>query len=420
LAVSLALAACRETERPLPARPQPTSAPPPAREQPAPHDDFHQLLAKPSSAEAPGEVPAQLLKAAVERSNAASFDVWRALKPRENLTVSPYSIRSALGLLYLASLPGSGRSSLQARLHYPARNEDLDIGLLHGIARTAAASGFGCANALWVARPLALSPAYLAVVSRSLPAEIHAIDFAADPARADRMINAWASERTRGQIPSILEEGSSQAHTRSVLVDTAYVAWDSPAYPGFTRGSFSRSFSTSQGTTVKADMMACSPCVAVSGSDYQAAVDYHRGNASLAFVVIMPKRWREFRWNEAAFRRVWADFAHARLVALELPKVHVRSRTDLGAVMSKLDLDLVDPQGLLASGEPFSAGALVHEASVQIDEATLVVELSPDLSKKLLGERLSVRFDRPFYFLLFEPRTRLVLLMGQVTDPTAP
>jgi serpin B len=418
LAVGLALLACRQTERPLAAPPQPTAAPTPAREQPAPPDDFHALLAKPSAAEAAGEVPAQLLKAAVERSNAASFDVWRALEPRENLTVSPYSIRSALGLLYLASLPGSGRSRLQAHLHYPARNEDVDIGLLHGIARTAAASGFGYANALWVARPVALSPAYLAVVSRSLPAEIHALDFAADPARADRMINAWAAERTRGQIPSILDEGSSPAQTRSVLVDTAYVAWDSPANSGITRGAFSRSFSTSQGTTVQADMMACSPCTAVSASDYQAAIANYRGNASLAFVAIMPKRWREFRWNEAAFRRVWADLAHVRVAVLELPKVHQRSRADLGALMTKLDLDLVDPKGLLASGEPFSAGALVHEASVQIDETTLVVEHSPSLSK-LLGERLSVRVDRPFYFLLVEPSTGLVLLMGQVTDPTA-
>ena len=41
-------------------------------------DDFHELLSKPAAATRAGEVPAEVLKAAVERSNAASFAVWGA------------------------------------------------------------------------------------------------------------------------------------------------------------------------------------------------------------------------------------------------------------------------------------------------------------------------------------------------------
>jgi serine protease inhibitor len=422
LVVSLALLACQATEHPPDARPPAIAAPSPPREEHPPHDDFHALLATPASGQAMAEVPAELLKAAVKRSNAASFEVWRALEPRDNLVVSPYSIRSALGLVYLASLPGRARSSLQSRLHYPARNEDMDVRLLHAVARAAEDTGFGSASALWVDRQHVLSPAYLDAASRSLPAEVHSIDFAADPGRADRMINAWGSERTRGLIPSIFDEGSSHELLRSVLVDTVYLAWDRPSSPGITPGKFSRSFSTARGMTVKADMELCSPCIAVVRPDYQAAfANYHGRGESLMFVAVMPKRWSDFRWNAAAFRRVWASLAHSRVAELELPRLHLRSRQDLAAVMTKLDLDPADlqlQQGLLASGEPVALGALVHETSIQIDETTVLFEPLPSF-RKLLGERISVRIDRPFYFMFIEPKTGLVLLMGQVTDPTA-
>jgi serine protease inhibitor len=166
----------------------------------------------------------------------------------------------------------------------------------------------------------------------------------------------------------------------------------------------------------------CSPCSAVFRDDYQAAFANYRGNTSLMFVAIMPKRWRGFRWNAEVFRRVWATLPDARVAELELPKVHLRSRVDLGAMLTKLNVDLADAQltkGLLASGVPVPLGALIHEAFMQLEETTVLAEHSPALSRKLLGERVSLRVDRPFYFALVEPKTGLILLMGQVTDPTA-
>ena len=94
------------------------------------------------------EASAEALKAAVARSNEASFAVWQALaewrahKEQANFAASPYSIRSALGLVYLASLPGEGRSALQRGLRYPDRNEDMDIRLLDRSVEVTSDSGF--------------------------------------------------------------------------------------------------------------------------------------------------------------------------------------------------------------------------------------------------------------------------------------
>jgi serine protease inhibitor len=135
----------------------------------------------------------------------------------------------------------------------------------------------------------------------------------------------------------------------------------------------------------------------------------------------MPKRWNEFRWNEATLRACSAGLG-MRIAELALPKLRLRSRQDLAAVMKKLDSNLVDSrlkQSMLASGEPVSVGTLLHEASVQINETFLRPEPSTQHSEKFLGPRLYLRFDRPFYFLLREPNSGLIVLMGQVTDPAA-
>jgi len=159
---------------------------------------FHEVLAKPAA----GEAPTLGGTSAVERSNSAAFELWQAIEPRGNHVLSPNSIRAALGLVYLDLQSGPARSNMQSRLHYPARNEDLDARVLHGLVRAADQINFGSVSALWVDRQHVPSRTYLDVVSRSLNAEVHAIDFASEPTRAGRTIALWGSEHTHGACSS--------------------------------------------------------------------------------------------------------------------------------------------------------------------------------------------------------------------------
>jgi serine protease inhibitor len=356
---------------------------------------FHEVLAKPAA----GEAPTLGGTSAVERSNSAAFELWQAIEPRGNHVLSPYSIRAALGLVYLDLQSGPARSNMQSRLHYPARNEDLDARVLHGLVRAADQINFGSVSALWVDRQHVPSRTYLDVVSRSLNAEVHAIDFASEPTRAGRTIALWGSEHTRGAIPNI-------DVTRPVLIDLTYVSWRSPSNDL----AFTGPFSTSPSTTVEAQVSLCAPCVGFLGDDYQVGVAAYPGT-SLKLVAIMPKHWSEFHWNKDTYRRVQESMAALRVAELTLPKLRFRSRENLSAVMKKLAVDLRDSR-------PLGVGALIHESSVDINETSLPFDPSPHLSEQLFGKRLYLRFDRPFYFLLIEPKTDLILLMGQVTDPT--
>jgi len=382
-------------------------------------DGFHKLLSKPETDKPTGKVPA----AAVERSNTASFTLWRTFAERANFVVSPYSIRSVLALVYLASLPGQGRSNLSRSLRYPERNDDLDIRLLDAAVNVSAEARFESANSVWVTRNDALSPTYLTAVSRTLPAEVHAIGFATDPGRAQQMINAWVSDRTRGKIPRILQGEAIKKKTRAVLVNAVYFfgKWGFPFNPSLTAP---KPFRISQDATVQAKTMVGATCSAVFGDDYRAAFAYYLGT-SLVFVVVVPKHWQGFTWDAAAFQHVWAALKHPREAEFELPRFTLRSRKELEDALVKLGLHLDDPQllqGLLASKEKTFIDVAVHEAFIRVDEISTEAAAATEITSvpEAEEEPLPVfRVDRPFYFLLVEQRTGLIVLMGQVTNPTA-
>jgi serpin B len=428
LVAGLALLACQPRARPQ--VPRAAASPKPVAEQVAAEvacafnepEDSHFV---PAPAAQEDGLRADPLSVAVEQSNAASFSLWRAFAKRENFVASPYSIRSALSLVYLASVPGSGRDGLRDGLRYPERNDDLGIRLLEGALQAGQGARLESADAIWFARGLTLRPSYVDAVSRIVPAELHPIDFAPDPGRATQTINAWVSKRTRGKIPRILEAGAITEKTRVTLVNAVYLLarWrDTFDAARTTR----KRFQTARGTSSEAEMMLGTSCLAVFCGDSRAAlVDYQ--DTSLVFVVIVPVDWRSFRWDAPAFRRAWTALDKGRHAELELPKFTIRTRVKLGGVLDQLGISVADPEllsGVFASAEPSFLGTAIHEAVIEVDEtsteAAAATAVTDDLISWTETEPTPVfRVDQPFYFLLVERKTGLIAFMGQVTDPTA-
>ena len=419
---SVALLACQGVQRLAAVQVQP----PAPQEQFARDDDVRPAAPGPGGA---GDgVPAEVLKAAVARSNEASFALWHALREsqgheqRANFVASPYSIRSALGLVYLASVPGEGRRGLREAMRYPERNEDMDTRLLDRSVERSSDARFESSNAVWVTSRDALSPTYLDAVSRTLVAEVHPIDFAANPARAQQRINEWVSERTRGTIPEILHGEVITEETRAALVNAVYFfgKWASQFKPRLTAP---KPFRTADGSTINTKMMAGALCYAVFEKEYQAGFAGY-SDTSLEFVVVMPTHWQTFRWDVETFRRVRKALRSPSEVEFELPRFSLRSRTPLAGVVGELGVGLHDPQllaGLLASGEPLTISHAIHEAFIQVDETSTEAAAATAFGAIKVHEidRGVLRLDRPFYFMLVDHRTGLITFMGQATEPAA-
>jgi serine protease inhibitor len=422
----------------------------------AEHDAFHRLLAAPSRD--PARVaPTRPLVSAVRRSNRFSFLLWSAFGETGNFVVSPYSIRAALGFVYLA-LGGKDRSRLQSRLAYPARPEDLDLRTLDEAVRAEGAGRFESASSLWVADIDRLQPSYVQAAADYLPGELHAIDFHADPNRARRSINAWASDRSRGELIGPFPETTITAQVESALVSTGSFSggWPSNVGPD--------SFKPYPFDVIQVEMMYSENCRAMFQTSVQAAtVDYP--GTTLSLMVVKPRWWKAFAWNEAAFARLWAALSRAKETGLAIPTFELSSVRDLKPPLMRMGIPISDHSRsfLQAVVDPniykTSLDRIVHQAFFQVDAIPIGPSQYDKMIQRLFERRLPMELeglwplgeerpggpmlyleripsgyhvrrleevrpqrrwlfvDAAFYFLVVNKETGLILLMGQVVDP---
>jgi serpin B len=111
-----------------------------------------------------------------------------------------------------------------------------------------------------------------------------------------------------------------------------------------------------------------------------------------------------------------------RYVCLFLPRFRVESRFELRSALQNLGMRTTfgpDADFTRASNEPgFQLGEILHKTFVNVDESG--TEAAAATAVTLIGavfERVVVRVDRPFLFLIRDANTGTVLFMGRVVDP---
>ena len=404
-------------------------------------DAFHRELSMPRSGLAQ-TMSAQTLAAAVKRNNVASFAMWRAFAEHDNFVVSPYSIRAALGLVYLAS-EGESRQRLQARLVYPERDDELAVGALDATFRARSEGRVESASSLWIADAYPLLPAYLQRIADFLRAEVHVIDLSTEPERARRFINRWTSTHSRGDTTETLPESTITSRSRAALVDTVSFAGTWP--PRFMLFEGQHAWTDPDGTVGRSgmDMAYGGKCKAIfndpavaspgdcTGSACRDAADAAIADyqdSSLSLMVVKPESWKDFVWNERSYLRIWSALQKAPEVDFNFPIFELRSIRDFTRPLLRLGLAASDfslAQGALGpAGANLSLDRIVHRASFQVHAGSPKREqTSAERERERMRDPDDGPFspyfsaDQAFYFLVAERETGLVLLMGQVVEP---
>ncbi len=113
--------------------------------------------------------------------------------------------------------------------------------------------------------------------------------------------------------------------------------------------------------------------------------------------------------------------APAGRVAVTLPKLDLRATVDLTPMLGRLGL-AGDLTGLAADGTPVSLAQAVQQAVLQVDEegtrAAAFTELAVAGSAPI-EPPLTVRFDRPFVFVVTDTTTGWPLFVASILDPRA-
>ena len=355
--------------------------------------------------------------------NAAGWDFHRHLKG--NAVSSPISIGTAFSLSRAGASPDSAAALdeifgfPEVGAHQAANAVDLSLA-----EASAGPTTLEVANRLFPDDGFSMLPDFVQTAATQYGAVAQPVDTDDGAAAADT-INSWVSQKTRGLIPTIVNEAVVQGQ-ELILVNTVYLKadWLWPFLPERTSdGQFTAGDNQSVTVPFMSDMEPVSRrFVRLDDAD---AVELLYKGSELAMWLIVPRDPAGLAAVEESLDAEaltgLSDAAQTGLVDVTMPKwEQTLPPADL--------LEWLCPQGFCA-GAGFDAiapgifiTAALHGAKVIVDEkgteaaaatAMMFAESMPP------EPDLTIVADRPFLWAIAHQDTGALLFVGRLVDPTA-
>jgi serpin B len=433
-------------------------------------------LAKSDVARSPAK-PAAAKKAATSIA-AFGIDLYRRLLAdkelglaKENVVLSPTSIALALGMAragakgdtagQMDKVAGtSGWGALGAGLNA------LDQALASRNATwkddegTERSTAFRIANGAFGQQGWAIEQAFLDRIASTFGSGLRLVDYQADPDAARQLINAWVKKRTAGRIPQLLGPPDVTVDTRLYLVNAVYLKAE---WERWFHETTPRAFTLLNGSRVKVPTMvtwrgAWDMAPYARGAGWRATeirFQHPRNGSPLAMVLIRPDDLARFEKSltpkKLAGIVARLDGERARWdrpldcggtggeggcypydLQLLLPKFSIETRAILNEALTAAGMPLAfDPgsadfTGIHVPEDPFDRvyiSNVIHQANIDVDEQGVEAAAATAVGMETGGgpsplERITLRLDRPFLFVLRDVETGAILFMGRVVDPT--
>ena len=365
----------------------------------------------------------------VSSGNGFSFSLFRqvqaATNAGANIFVSPLSVATALGMT-LNGAAGETEAAIRSALGLDGlARDDINRSFRDLIALLEGLDGrveFAIANSIWAREGVVFDPQFLEVNRQYFAARVEALDFSAPGAAAT--INDWVDERTRGRIPTIVDDGLPP-DLLLFVVNAIYFKgdWTRPFDAALTRGA---PFALSSGDSVDVPTMTHGTAIEVrsghSGGVQVLELPYARGAFSMLVLApddpaaldavanaLDPDAWEE-----------WVSRLQDGEAMVYLPRFSFSFDVTLNDALDSLGMGLaftgaadftrVRPEGGLSISE------VRHKAFVDVNEAGTEAAAATSTSIIDSGPAI-IRIDRPFLFILRERLTGTVLFLGRVMDP---
>jgi serpin B len=381
-----------------------------------------------------GEVRAQVPEEGIARKQLelGVFTLRRGAEHTVNVTVSPYSIHSAIMLLRVGAR-GETANQMDEKLlggSFSPETQASYAKLNSEISRSDEAVTSTVANAVWLRSGWAFRKEYVEDSTRIFASEPRSVDFAS-PEMARATINEWVASKTNTLIPHLLPSGFLTPRSTCVLVNALYFksAWLHSFGKMATRD---REFWISPSSSVKVPMMSTSRDMGYFETEGWHGVHLPYQAFDFLFVVLVPNE--KLSVGEVG-RGISADLflrsfkeSEFTKVNLQLPRFKARFSVDLVQQLTAYGLESLrdgDFSGVSTrDGSIGPVGGVMHEAVVSVDEigteaaaATAIGMVGAGMPGPDLSKPKEVTVDRPFAFALIHRSSQAPLFLGVVGDP---
>jgi len=366
-----------------------------------------------------------LMTAELVRGNSDfAFSLYRALgKAQGNMCISPFSISAALAMTY-AGAEGNTAKQMAAALRL-AQDQQALHRAFKGLIDTLDTKVMGPGQELDLANGLclihdSLSPAFISVLKNNYYAEVFHGELEA--------INAWVKQKTKGNIPAILEQLAP--NSVCVLLNAVYFKgmWQTPFKKDQTR---EMEFAVSAGKKVNAMFMyRKSKTRLFQGKDFQVLDLPYEGNR-LSFVALLPGAVNGLPVLEqtvtADSLAHWLAEMNSRETMVFLPKIKLTADYDLVPYCKKLGMIDAFLQGIADfRGMGFGKGVvwisqIRHKAVMTVDEEGTEAAAATAVAMMRHGAPSDTpvfKADHPFLFVIRDNATGTIVFLGKVADPS--
>lgn len=375
-----------------------------------------------AAADAPVKCSAPVAPATAAQVVTAENNLGFALlRAKQNVVISPFSIAQALGVIYLGARGETAKAFVKSSVVPPVDPASFACAaqnLRAALPQTDADVTLDFANALWVAQGLPLENAFVEQARAAFGADATTLDFGSPD--AVRTINDWVSQRTKGHIPSILD---NTANAEAVVTNAVYFKglWDQPFAPAQTRND---QFFGAAGPTRLPFMNQTANFGYHAGAGYQVVRLGYRGER-FAMYVVLPKKGTGLNMQGTLSGSFASALAHVsyRRIDLLLPKLHIEYATGLIGPLTDLGLgvaftDRADFAGI--SAKPLKISSVIHKTTLDVDEKGTTAAAATAIVMEATGRYepiappIVVKVDHPFFCIIRDDRSGAVLFLGAI------
>jgi len=342
---------------------------------------------------------------------------------------SPYSISAALAMTY-AGARGETQRQMSRVLHFTLPGERLHAAFAEsGKKMKVTADELSIANALWGQKDYKFLDEFLDTNRKYYGAGLKEVDFAGDSEGARQEINAWVEKETKDKIKDLIGKGVLDGLTRLVLTNAIYFKadWDIQFDKENTR---QEPFAVTRLKEVQAEMMNQKGRFNYARNDDVQLLELAYKDENLSMIVVLPNKRFGLEEVEKQFNletvTEWMGQMRKREVVVYMPKFKMTTGFELSDYLCKMGMPdafsarWADFSGMTRARELFIS-KVIHQAFVAVDEQGTEAAAATAVVMKLRAAPSKpevFRADHPFMFIIRDNKTRSILFVGRVGDPT--
>jgi serine protease inhibitor len=364
-----------------------------------------------------------------EATNSFGFKLLQEVQAREetgeNLFLSPFSVATALGMVYNGAA-GETEAAMRQTLELGSLSvEELNEGYrgtLERLASVEAAVELRPANSIWYDRGFQVKRTFLDVNREYFAAEVAALDFGSPTAAPT--INGWVDEATEGRIEELVDD-PLDPDAVMYLINAVYFKgdWTIEFDAGLTA---ERPFHLPDGSVEQVPTMTHPGAVEVGHFSDAAveAIDLPYGGASYSMTIMMPAPGGDVvtlldsldpaRWHEIV------NGLAATTMNVLLPKFVLEYAVELRDALSALGMGIAfSPAADFSElSDPSPAiSRVIHKTFVAVDEAGTEAAAATAVEMKRGTPPPTFAVDRPFLFAIRDRESGMILFLGVVVRP---